>query len=77
MTTLTSTRVIRTGQLAAMLSVSRITIWRWERAKILPGKTQYGPNTVGWTTACIDSWWATKCETTSDPTAVQAEEGTR
>lgn len=62
MTSLSKSRVLRSSELADKLGVSRVTLWRWERKGLLPGKTQVGPNTVGWLESEIDEWWNRKVE---------------
>lgn len=57
MTTLSNSRVLRIGELAERLGISRVTIWRWERAGRLPPKRQIGPNVVGWLQSEIDEWF--------------------
>ena len=41
-------KILRTRDLVERLGVSRTTIWRWERAKLLPRRRKIGPNVVGW-----------------------------
>ena len=65
-------RLIRAHELAQWLGVSRVTIWRWERQKILPAKVKIGPNTVGWKAETIDRWWSQK--TGSDDTTKPVDE---
>ena len=48
-------RVLRAKDLALLLGVSRVTVWRWSRG-LLPKKRQIGPNTVGWLECEIESW---------------------
>ena len=58
MASLSGTRVVRPGELADRLGVSRVTLWRWERAGRLPVKRRIGPNVVGWLEAELDEWFA-------------------
>ena len=58
MANLSTSRVVRPGELAEWLGVSRVTLWRWERAGRLPAKRQIGPNVVGWLQSEIDEWFA-------------------
>ncbi len=53
-------RIIRAKELAEQLSVSRVTIWRWEREGLLPRKRRIGPNVVGWDSAQIRAFLAAK-----------------
>lgn len=49
-------RILRTNEVAEMLGVSRVTLWRWARRGLLPPKRIIGPNTVGWVEAEILTW---------------------
>lgn len=60
MATLCDTRIIRAAELAECLGVSRVTLWRWERAGRIPPKRCIGPNVVGWLQSEIDEWFAAK-----------------
>lgn len=63
MASITDSRVLRSGKLADMLGVSRVTLWRWERKGLLPKRTHYGPNCCGWTSSQIEEWWKQKSGT--------------
>ncbi len=54
----TSLRIIRAKELSERLSVSRTTIWRWERLGHLPKRRRIGPNVSGWFEHEIESWLA-------------------
>lgn len=41
-------KVIRAKKVARLYDVSLTTIWRWERAGLIPAKRKYGPNVTGW-----------------------------
>lgn len=58
MASLSSSRVVRPGELADRLGVSRVTLWRWHREGRLPQKHRIGPNVVGWLESEIDEWFA-------------------
>jgi predicted DNA-binding transcriptional regulator AlpA len=58
MANLSTSRVVRPDELAERLGVSRVTLWRWERAGQLPAKRRIGPNVVGWLESEIDEWFA-------------------
>ena len=60
MTSLSTSRIMRANELAKLLGVSRVTVWRWEREGRIPKKRQLGPNVVGWLESEIDEWWASK-----------------
>jgi predicted DNA-binding transcriptional regulator AlpA len=47
--TTTTSRIYRPKDACALLSISRPTLWRWQRAGIIPPARRLGPNTVGWT----------------------------
>ncbi len=49
-------RILRTNEVAEMLGISRVTLWRWARRGLLPPKRIIGPNTVGWVEEEILSW---------------------
>lgn len=49
-------RILRTNEVAEMLGISRVTLWRWARRGLLPPKRIIGPNTVGWVEAEILTW---------------------
>jgi prophage regulatory protein len=58
-----STRILRAAELAERLSISRVTLWRWERDGRIPPKRIVGPNVIGWLEGEIEEWM------TSLPTA--------
>lgn len=66
MASLSTSRVVRPGELAERLGVSRVTLWRWERAGELPPKRRIGPNVVGWLQSEIDEWFAKTDSETGD-----------
>jgi len=51
-------RIIRTKQLAELLGVSAMTLWRWERGGGMPKKIRLGANTCGYLRTDIDRWLA-------------------
>jgi prophage regulatory protein len=76
--TLSRFRILRTNELAEMLGVSRVTLWRWERQGLLPAKRRLGPNTVGWLASEIEAWLASTAPAVTDGTdpVVDSEEAT-
>lgn len=52
----TRLKILRIAEVAEMLGVSRVTLWRWERQGYLPPKRIIGPNTVGWLESEILAW---------------------
>ena len=53
-------KILRTNEVAEILGVSRVTLWRWERQGLLPAKRKIGPNTVGWFEDEILAWLASR-----------------
>lgn len=45
---LATKRFFRARDLCDRYKVSRVTLWHWERAGILPRGVLIGPNTKGW-----------------------------
>jgi prophage regulatory protein len=52
-------RIIRRRELAELLGVSGMTVWRWEAPRgDLPARIRLGPHTVGWRRRDIEAWLA-------------------
>ncbi|MGH2688174.1 MAG: helix-turn-helix transcriptional regulator [Actinomycetota bacterium] len=53
-------RLVRPGELAERLSVSRTTLWRWERSGRLPKRRRLGENVnvTGWSAQELEEWFA-------------------
>jgi prophage regulatory protein len=49
-------RVVRPSEFAERAGVSRVTLWRWERAGRIPARRKIGPNTVGWLESELEQW---------------------
>lgn len=49
-------RLLRIREVVSRLGVSRVTLWRWERAGLFPARRRLGPNAVGWLENEIDEW---------------------
>jgi prophage regulatory protein len=49
-------KFIRPHQLAKMLGVSTVTLWRWRKERILPEPLSIGPRFIGWPSSIIDQW---------------------
>ena len=77
MATLSTTRIIRATELAERLSISRVTLWRWERAGRLPKKHVVGPNVTGWLEQEIDEWWEARSTGSPEGEARDGEERSR
>ena len=48
--------VIRSKELAKLLGVSTVTLWRWEKKGLIPQRISLGPNTRAWLTSDIEAW---------------------
>jgi predicted DNA-binding transcriptional regulator AlpA len=48
--------VIRQVELLETLSVSRSTLWRWEKEGLFPPRLRLGPNSIGWKRRDIQKW---------------------
>jgi prophage regulatory protein len=72
-------KVIRIRQMCELLSVSRTTLWRWERSGGFVERRQLGPGTVGYFEEDVMNWLATrpslhpKDEKTVSPTLPQSQ----
>ena len=51
-------KILRSKQVEEMLGISRVTLWRWERAGLVPPKRKVGPNVVGWFESEVMAWLA-------------------
>jgi prophage regulatory protein len=49
-------QIVRPKQLAELLSVSTVTIWRMEKRGELPRRKQISTRTVGWLESEIREW---------------------
>jgi len=58
-----SLQIIRTQELADLLSVSKQTIWRLSKAGELPPKIQISGRAVGWTRESIKNFLEERTET--------------
>ena len=56
-----SERVMRCREVVACTGLSRVTIWRLERAGKFPRRCQLSANAVGWLSSEIFQWLATRC----------------
>jgi predicted DNA-binding transcriptional regulator AlpA len=52
--------IIRYGDLAKELGVSRCTIWRWKQKNILPSAISLGPKIICWERSVINEWLKSK-----------------
>ena len=60
-------KFLRTSEVAEMLGVSRVTLWRWVRRGLLPPKRSIGPNTVGWLDSEILEWIESRPKLSTGP----------
>ncbi len=49
-------QILRVADLAALLSVSRTTVWRWTQSGHLPPPLKIGPHTTGWRSSVVEAW---------------------
>ena len=52
--------IIRYGDLAEELGVSKSTIWRWRRKGEMPSPLSLGPRVIAWERAVIEQWLESK-----------------
>lgn len=55
-------KIIRPHQLAELLSISKTTLWRLEKAGELPPRYKISERSVGWLEEDIKEWLETKKE---------------
>jgi prophage regulatory protein len=49
-------KIIRLKELSEMLCVSKSTIYRWRKQKLIPKPIELGPNIIGWDMRVIEEW---------------------
>ena len=49
-------RVLRAKEVVARTALSRVTLWRLERAGDFPMRRRLSPGTVGWIEAEVEDW---------------------
>ena len=47
---------LRAGDLCARWGVSRVTLWNWQRAGLLPSAVALGPNVKAWSSAAVEAF---------------------
>lgn len=52
--------IIRYGELAEELGVSKSTIWRWRRSGEMPAPMNLGPRFIAWERVVIEDWLKSK-----------------
>lgn len=60
--------IIRPKQLAEILGVSVVTLWRWRQAKIIPEPILLGVRFVGWKESTIIEWLKDRENSVDDQT---------
>jgi len=55
-------KLIRPNQLAEMLSVSTVTLWRMEKRGDLPPRIKISERAVGWRESDIEAWLNEKAQ---------------
>ncbi len=50
------TKILRAPEVVARVGLSRVSIWRREKAGEFPARRRLGPNAVGWVEAEITAW---------------------
>jgi prophage regulatory protein len=55
-------RIIREPETLAMVGVSPVTLWRWEKAGKFPKRLKIGPRAMGWKLSDIENWIEQKNE---------------
>jgi prophage regulatory protein len=68
-------RLLRTKQVIAMTGLSRMTIYRLERAGLFPTRRQLSRNLVGWKEDDIQAWIESRPAGFSDRRNGQAQLG--
>ena len=49
-------RYLRLREVLALIGVSSVTIWRWEREGWFPKRRKIGKHAVAWVEAEVDEW---------------------
>lgn len=49
-------RLLRAGEVAQRIGVSRTTLWRMERGGRFPNRRRVSENIVGWLESDVDEW---------------------
>jgi len=53
-------RFLRIREAARYLGVSRVTVYNWQKARLLPLPIKLGPNTVGYRRSDLDAFIASR-----------------
>jgi prophage regulatory protein len=49
-------KVLSQQQVIDLTGLSRVSIWRYERANLFPNRIKLGPNRVGWRSDEVEAW---------------------
>lgn len=55
-----NSKFVRVAELAAMLSVSKATCWRWVKLGLLPQPKRLGPGVTAWSMSDVQACLAAK-----------------
>jgi predicted DNA-binding transcriptional regulator AlpA len=55
-------RIYRVWDLAKLLTVHEMTIWKWAQKGLLPPPTKFGPGVTAWRASDIEAWQAAKAK---------------
>ncbi|MFH5885509.1 helix-turn-helix transcriptional regulator [Halalkalibaculum sp. DA3122] len=67
-----SLHILRPSDLADMLNVSRVTIWRMQKRGELPPRKKFSNRCVGWDSRTIENWFESRPY--ADPKAEEKRE---
>lgn len=67
-------KVLRVSDLADILNVNRVTIWRMEKRGELPPRKKFTSRCVGWRQSTIEDWFDSRPY--ADPEAEEKKEET-
>lgn len=49
-------KLLSRQEVARIVGVGTVSLWRWERAGLFPARVQIGPRRVGWRESDIENW---------------------
>lgn len=53
-------QLLRVPEVSQITSLSRVSIWRYEKQGKFPQRRKIGPNRVGWLESEVRSWMSTR-----------------
>ncbi|MEL7832769.1 helix-turn-helix transcriptional regulator [Fodinibius sp. Rm-B-1B1-1] len=68
----TDLKIIRVSDLAEMLNVSRVTVWRMQKRGELPPRKKFTNRCVGWKQSTIEDWFDSRPY--ADPEVEESQE---